>query len=273
MTYGRTFAPLPVPHHRAYDLGMPRLSCVLCIFAPRDALILAGLHNPALLADYVAVENQIGHTFRQDQTLVEIQSAIAAGELLAWQTRAAPMLDRLLARPSASPHGPPTIPPIQTAPSGGTASRSPTPNNFPAASVTPTWTTHKTSPASRPFGREPSLSSSLAAASPASSSPAATAARKPRTERQSKDQAACEAPLTTTLEQLLNRSSQVHAPRARSRRNVDDLLFQVAHEIDLAISGAIEPRWTAAQLHRAKMFAATVHIAAQNRISQTELPV
>jgi 3'-phosphoadenosine 5'-phosphosulfate sulfotransferase (PAPS reductase)/FAD synthetase len=71
----------PVPHHRAYDLGMPRLSCVLCIFAPRDALILAGHHNPALLADYVAVENRIGHTFRQDQTLVEIQSAIAAGEL------------------------------------------------------------------------------------------------------------------------------------------------------------------------------------------------
>ena len=71
----------PVPYHRAYDLGMPRLSCVLCIFAPRDALILAGHHNPALLADYVAVEHQIGHTFRQHQTLVEIQSAIAAGEL------------------------------------------------------------------------------------------------------------------------------------------------------------------------------------------------
>ena len=70
-----------VPYHRAYDLGMPRLSCVFCIFAPRDALILAGHHNPALLADYVAVENQIGHTFRQTQTLVEIQSAIAGGEL------------------------------------------------------------------------------------------------------------------------------------------------------------------------------------------------
>jgi hypothetical protein len=51
------------------------------------------------------------------------------------------------------------------------------------------------------------------------------------------------------------------------------LLFQLAHEIDLATSGAIEPRWTAAQLHRAKMFAATVHIAANNRISKPELSV
>jgi 3'-phosphoadenosine 5'-phosphosulfate sulfotransferase (PAPS reductase)/FAD synthetase len=70
-----------VPYHRAYDHGMPRLSCVFCIFAPRDALIIAGHHNPALLADYVAVERQIEHTFRPNQTLVEIQTAIASGEL------------------------------------------------------------------------------------------------------------------------------------------------------------------------------------------------
>lgn len=68
-----------VEHHYAYDLGMPRLSCCFCIFAPRPALILAGQHNPELLSAYVQVEQRIGHTFRPDQTLVEIQSAVHAG--------------------------------------------------------------------------------------------------------------------------------------------------------------------------------------------------
>jgi 3'-phosphoadenosine 5'-phosphosulfate sulfotransferase (PAPS reductase)/FAD synthetase len=31
-----------LPYHYAHDLGMPRLSCVFCIFAPREALLLAG---------------------------------------------------------------------------------------------------------------------------------------------------------------------------------------------------------------------------------------
>jgi 3'-phosphoadenosine 5'-phosphosulfate sulfotransferase (PAPS reductase)/FAD synthetase len=67
-----------VPHHPAYDLGMSRLSCVFCIFAPRHALLIAAHHNPGLLTEYVAVEQRIGHTFRIDQTLVEIQTAAAA---------------------------------------------------------------------------------------------------------------------------------------------------------------------------------------------------
>lgn len=69
-----------VPYHFAYVLGMPRLSCVFCIFAPREALLIGGHQNPELLADYVAVEQRIGHTFRQNQTLIEIQTALAAGE-------------------------------------------------------------------------------------------------------------------------------------------------------------------------------------------------
>lgn len=69
-----------VPHHPAYDLGMPRLSCVFCIFAPRPALLLAGKHNPDLLARYVTVEKKIGHTFRHRQSLTEIQEALAKGE-------------------------------------------------------------------------------------------------------------------------------------------------------------------------------------------------
>ena len=65
-----------VPHHPAYDLGMKRLSCVFCVFSPRKALLLAGEHNPELLADYVAAEQRMGHTFRVDQSLVEIQNTL-----------------------------------------------------------------------------------------------------------------------------------------------------------------------------------------------------
>lgn len=69
-----------VRHHPAYDLGMPRLSCCFCIFSPRSALLLAGKHNPELLAEYVAVERQIGHRFRMEPSLAEVQEAIIHGE-------------------------------------------------------------------------------------------------------------------------------------------------------------------------------------------------
>jgi 3'-phosphoadenosine 5'-phosphosulfate sulfotransferase (PAPS reductase)/FAD synthetase len=69
-----------VRHHFAYDLGMPRLSCCFCIFAPRSALLLAGKHNPELLAQYVAVERRIGHSFRKELPLAEIQEALRRGE-------------------------------------------------------------------------------------------------------------------------------------------------------------------------------------------------
>lgn len=62
--------------HPAYALGMPRLSCVFCIFAPKAALVLAGRHNPELLAEYVRVENAIGHRFRVDLSLAEVQAAV-----------------------------------------------------------------------------------------------------------------------------------------------------------------------------------------------------
>jgi 3'-phosphoadenosine 5'-phosphosulfate sulfotransferase (PAPS reductase)/FAD synthetase len=69
-----------VRYHPAYDLGMPRLSCAFCIFAPRSALLLAGRHNPELLAEYVQVERQIGHRFRMELPLADIQRALEAGE-------------------------------------------------------------------------------------------------------------------------------------------------------------------------------------------------
>lgn len=66
--------------HYAYTLGMPRVSCVFCIFAPKSALILAGKHNPALLAEYVAVESEIGHRFRMDLSMAQVAASVAAGE-------------------------------------------------------------------------------------------------------------------------------------------------------------------------------------------------
>lgn len=64
-----------VRYHEAYDIGMPRLSCVFCIYAPKPALVLAARHNPALLDEYVAVEGRIGHTFRVDVSMTEIKRA------------------------------------------------------------------------------------------------------------------------------------------------------------------------------------------------------
>ena len=69
-----------VPYHPAYDLGMPRLSCSFCIYAPKEALLLAGKHNPDLLAEYVAVEERIGHTFKPDLSMADVKDAIETGD-------------------------------------------------------------------------------------------------------------------------------------------------------------------------------------------------
>lgn len=66
--------------HYAYGLGMPRVSCCFCVMAPREALVIAGRHNPELLAEYVRVEEKIGHKFRQNLTMAEVQEAVLAGE-------------------------------------------------------------------------------------------------------------------------------------------------------------------------------------------------
>ena len=63
-----------VRYHEAYDLGMPRLSCVFCIYAPKAALVLAARHNPELLAEYVNVEARIGHKFRLDVSMAEVRT-------------------------------------------------------------------------------------------------------------------------------------------------------------------------------------------------------
>jgi 3'-phosphoadenosine 5'-phosphosulfate sulfotransferase (PAPS reductase)/FAD synthetase len=66
-----------LPYHPAYDLGMPRLSCMFCIFAPLEALVIAGRENPALLDEYIAVEERIGHTFRDKFSLKEVKMMLS----------------------------------------------------------------------------------------------------------------------------------------------------------------------------------------------------
>lgn len=69
-----------VPYHQAYDLGMPRLSCAFCVLGSRDSLMIAGLHNPELLEEYVEVEKEIGHEFQHRKPIREIKEALARGE-------------------------------------------------------------------------------------------------------------------------------------------------------------------------------------------------
>jgi 3'-phosphoadenosine 5'-phosphosulfate sulfotransferase (PAPS reductase)/FAD synthetase len=69
-----------VRHHPAYDLGMGRLSCCFCIYAPKAALMLAGKHNRAKLDEYVKVEQEVGSRFRVELSLLEVREALDRGE-------------------------------------------------------------------------------------------------------------------------------------------------------------------------------------------------
>lgn len=68
-----------IPYHHAYRLGMPRLSCAFCIFAPKDALVIAGIHNPQLLEEYIAVEKQINYSFKNGFWISEVKELIDSG--------------------------------------------------------------------------------------------------------------------------------------------------------------------------------------------------
>lgn len=67
-------------HHYAYDQGMRRLSCRFCIFAPKSQLMISARLNPELFEKYLAVEKKIGHRFRMELSLVEVQEALDRGE-------------------------------------------------------------------------------------------------------------------------------------------------------------------------------------------------
>ena len=68
-----------VPYHHAYDRGMPRLSCMFCVFAPKSALVIAGFENKPLLEKYVALEAKIGHTFRNGFKIADVLADVNAG--------------------------------------------------------------------------------------------------------------------------------------------------------------------------------------------------
>jgi 3'-phosphoadenosine 5'-phosphosulfate sulfotransferase (PAPS reductase)/FAD synthetase len=68
------------PYHWAYDVGMPRLSCSLCIFAPESALILAGHYNHQRLAEKADLERETGDTFKLNLALGDVLAKVDAGE-------------------------------------------------------------------------------------------------------------------------------------------------------------------------------------------------
>jgi hypothetical protein len=53
---------------------------VFCIYAPREALLLAAKHNRELLREYVQLEQEVGYAFREDLSLREIEQALERGE-------------------------------------------------------------------------------------------------------------------------------------------------------------------------------------------------
>jgi 3'-phosphoadenosine 5'-phosphosulfate sulfotransferase (PAPS reductase)/FAD synthetase len=58
--------------HPVYAQGMPRLSCMFCVLASKPALIRAAQLNPAGAAERVAMEDRMGHRFRNDLSMREI---------------------------------------------------------------------------------------------------------------------------------------------------------------------------------------------------------
>lgn len=73
-------AQAPTAHHPAYDAGMPRLSCVFCVLAPKSALVRAAQLAPALARQYAEVEARIDHRFTQAVSMAEVIAAAEAGE-------------------------------------------------------------------------------------------------------------------------------------------------------------------------------------------------
>ncbi|SFQ19173.1 3'-phosphoadenosine 5'-phosphosulfate sulfotransferase (PAPS reductase)/FAD synthetase [Amycolatopsis rubida] len=61
-----------VPYHPAYDQGMTRLSCSLCVLASRADLVRAAQLRPELAAEYADLEAEIGHRFRNDLSMADI---------------------------------------------------------------------------------------------------------------------------------------------------------------------------------------------------------
>jgi len=74
-------------HHWAYDAGMPRLSCCFCVLASKSALVRSAQLNPELANEYLKVEKEIGHQFKQGlpmSAIVELAKAELVDEIADW---------------------------------------------------------------------------------------------------------------------------------------------------------------------------------------------
>jgi hypothetical protein len=54
-------------YHWAYDAGMSRLSCSLCVLGSMADVTLACMLRPDLAQVYLDLEERIGHTFKWDK--------------------------------------------------------------------------------------------------------------------------------------------------------------------------------------------------------------
>ena len=68
-----------VPYHHAYDLGMRRLSCRFCIYAPPGQLMISAEENPDLFARYLLAEKEMGHRFTDALSLADVEAMMVGG--------------------------------------------------------------------------------------------------------------------------------------------------------------------------------------------------
>jgi 3'-phosphoadenosine 5'-phosphosulfate sulfotransferase (PAPS reductase)/FAD synthetase len=64
--------------HPAYAAGLPRVSCIACILAPKAALVRAAQLYPEIFARKLAQEQRMGHKFRVDLSIADIIAAAEA---------------------------------------------------------------------------------------------------------------------------------------------------------------------------------------------------
>ena|SRR5215472_824491 len=74
----------PVQRHYAYLLGNERLSCVFCIMASKNDLLVGRQHNPALFEQYVALEEKTGYTMHQSRKSLHALTADMVLGTQAW---------------------------------------------------------------------------------------------------------------------------------------------------------------------------------------------
>lgn len=67
------------PTHPAYEYGLPRASCVFCIYAPEPALLVSGMMNRELLAKFVKLEKKLGSKFTKKISLAKVEQDLKAG--------------------------------------------------------------------------------------------------------------------------------------------------------------------------------------------------